>query len=66
MAREGTIAQQKRLNALFGLLMSQNVTHVRLEDREPLGRVRVTLIGHARDLHGPTGVCRCCHGRAPA
>lgn len=25
---------------------------------------KVTLIGFAADLHGPNGVCTCCHGRA--
>ena len=38
-------------------------THVRVPNQEPLG---VFLVGHAADLHGVDGLCRCCHGRGAA
>ncbi len=49
---------RRRLGQTFGLLMGREVTHVRLDYGDPLQWCKV--IGSARDLHGPQGVCSCC------
>jgi len=41
----------------------------RPRDHLKLGRsrdgTRVTPLGDTRQMHGPNGVCTCCHGRTP-
>lgn len=54
--------ERKNTNAQFRDMMDENVTHLRVgQGREH--RTAVALIGHARDLHGPDGVCTCCPRR---
>ena len=57
--------ERKDANAQFSNLMDELVTHVRVgQGRDH--RTSVSLIGHARDLHGLDGVCSCCVRRAEA
>lgn len=54
--------ERKNANAEFRNMMDQLVTHVRVgQGREH--HTRVTLIGHAHELHGLDGVCTCCPRR---
>jgi hypothetical protein len=54
--------QRKDANAQFSNLMDKLIAHVRVGQGLGDG-TRVVLIGHARDLHGPRGVCSCCPRR---
>lgn len=47
--------ERKRTNQLFRELMDRRKKHVRITPADS-----VTLVGHARDLHGPRGCCTCC------
>jgi hypothetical protein len=47
---------------LFHQLMDSAITHVRVGQGPAHGTV-VTLLGHARELHGLDGVCTCCRRR---
>lgn len=73
-----TQAQDKKARQKYSRLI--DTTKMRADDssegidEEPdhitVGQLRrdstqVRLIGLARDLHGPEGVCTCCHGRRP-
>jgi hypothetical protein len=53
---------RKNANAQFANLMDHLLTHLRVgQGRDD--RTGVALVGHARDLHGPEGVCSCCPRR---
>ena len=56
--------ERKDTNAQFSNLMDRLLTHVRVGQGLRDG-TRITLVGHARDLHGPAGVCTCCPRREP-
>lgn len=53
---------RKDANARFSSMMDETVTHVRVGQGRR-HRTGVALIGYARDLHGPDGVCTCCPRR---
>lgn len=55
--------ERRETNSKFSALMDQLETHLRV-GAEHKDRTSVTLLGHARDLHGPAGVCTCCPRRA--
>lgn len=61
---------EKYRSQVTRLALDGQITHIRLgrdwdrPSNENAGEV--TFIGSARDLHGPDGVCVCCHGRRPA
>lgn len=51
--------ERKDSNAQFRNMMDKTVPHVRVgQGREHWTGIR--LIGHARELHGPAGICTCC------
>ena len=50
----------KEANSRFYRLMDRTEFHIRVPNEQGLS---ITLVGHAADLHGPDGVCSCCHGR---
>lgn len=52
---------RKNANAEFRNMMDELVTHVRVGQGRD--NTRVTLVGHARDLHGLDGCCACCPRR---
>lgn len=54
---------RKDANARFSNMMDEIVTHVRVGQGHR-HRTGVALIGHARDVHGPDGICTCCPRRA--
>lgn len=56
-----TPRQRKRADQRFYQLLDRGDLHIRVPDRT--SGVQVSLVGHARDLHGPTGVCTCCPRR---
>ena len=51
----------KEANSRFYRLMDRTEFHIRVPNEQGMS---VTLVGHAADLHGPDGVCSCCHGRS--
>lgn len=48
---------QKAANSRYYRLMDRTDFHTRVPNTQGLG---VFLVGHAADLHGPTGCCTCC------
>ena len=68
-------AARKRFRALMDARAQRSTGSLDAIDGQPphieLGARRrdgssVRLIGMARDLHGPSGPCTCCHGRGAA
>jgi hypothetical protein len=59
-----TKSQRDRREAahLFHQLRDSTITHLRV-GQGPGHRTAVTLLGHARELHGLDGVCTCCPRR---
>lgn len=56
--------QEKERNAAFWACRKGERHHVRVGQRRQDG-TQITLHGSAAELHGPNGLCSCCHGRAP-
>lgn len=54
--------ERKNANAQMANMMDRLVTHLRVGQGLRDG-TRVALVGHARDMHGPAGVCACCPRR---
>lgn len=59
MAKTREAQARSNAHALFMSLMDQSLTHLRVGQGRNDG-TRITLLGHAKDLHGPHGVCTCC------
>lgn len=49
---------QALLRTRFGTLMDHSVRHLRVDYADQ--RHYVKVVGTARELHGPQGVCSCC------
>lgn len=54
--------ERKNANSTFRQMMDKDVRHVRIGSQRG-DNTGIRFIGHAKDLHGPQGVCTCCPRR---
>lgn len=59
MSRPITTKEQRAAGKVMSLMLDQLVTHVRVD---ALDASQLEWHGSAFDLHGPMGLCTCCHG----